>query len=294
MDCRAQRSVASYTIPADVERLQWDPHLPFNLYAALEDGTVACIDARNTSALAYCYTAHEETVSSLSFSAGVRGMMSTASVDGTVKIWDVHTSVDTNEETGARQSPRPKLVAYKSMQVGKLFACEYYHRGVPFTLACGGDEGKVAVWESDELSTIREYFKDRSLSQQATVGVGVGGVTANGVGDLSVPMPVELPTIMSTSVVDAHTVDGEAANAAKKKKKGKKKKAGVEFGVSAGVSNVEEDPDVGSERVVVPLQEATGIGASESVPILSSGEKKKSKKKKQKKSGLLVEAEGVS
>ena len=76
-------------------------------------------------------------------------------------------------------------------------------------------------------------------------------------------------------------------------RKGKKKKAGVEFGVSAGVSNVEEDPDVGSERVVVPLQEATGIGASESVPILSSGEKKKSKKKKQNKSGL-VGAEGAS
>jgi hypothetical protein len=41
-------------------------------------------------------------------------------------------------------------VAYKTMNVGKLFALQFYHDD-PFLLAVAGDKGVVAIWESDEL-----------------------------------------------------------------------------------------------------------------------------------------------
>ena len=42
------------------------------------------------------------------------------------------------------------MVAYKTMNVGKLFSVQYY-QDEPFLLAAAGDKGVVAVWESDEL-----------------------------------------------------------------------------------------------------------------------------------------------
>lgn len=42
------------------------------------------------------------------------------------------------------------MVAYKTMNAGKLFALQFYY-DEPFLLATGGDKGLVAVWESDEM-----------------------------------------------------------------------------------------------------------------------------------------------
>ena len=55
------------------------------------------------------------------------------------------------------------MVAYKSMNVGKLLALQYYHDD-PFLLATGGDKGMVAVWESDEMEQLRKRFTHRHNS----------------------------------------------------------------------------------------------------------------------------------
>ena len=60
--------------------------------------------------------------------------MATASLDKTVKLWDVH-------------APEPFGVAYKTMAVGKLVTLQFYADD-PFVLATGGSKGVVAVWDT--------------------------------------------------------------------------------------------------------------------------------------------------
>lgn len=150
VDCRsASAEPMRYSLESDVEAMQWDPFSAYHLYCALEDGEVVCIDRRKEGAPLYVFKAHEETTTSLSFSCGVPGMMATSSLDQAVRVWDV---LDTTE---------PKLVAYKSMNVGRLFTLQYYSDD-SFALAAAGEQGVVAVWESDEQEILLNHFSSRA------------------------------------------------------------------------------------------------------------------------------------
>ncbi|CAM9177971.1 unnamed protein product, partial [Ectocarpus fasciculatus] len=157
-DCRTGATALSARIGSDPESLAWNPNEPNHLYCSLEDGLVVCIDVRQAGANKgpinplFSFRAHEETTSSVSFSTLVPGMMATSSVDQTVKVWDILAA--------SKGSGSPHPVAYKTMNVGKIFAMNY-SADVPYLLACGGDAGVVAVWESDELDVIRKYFSGR-------------------------------------------------------------------------------------------------------------------------------------
>ncbi len=151
-DCRSPaQAPPSYTVSSDVEAIQWDPHNSYNVYCSLENGEIVCIDTR-AGGVMRSFMAHDTTTSSLSFSSRVPGMLATASVDKFVKVWDV----------SEWQAETPRMVAYKSMMVGKLFALNY-NNDEPFLLAAAGDRGQVAVWESDEQDAINSYFSGRVL-----------------------------------------------------------------------------------------------------------------------------------
>ena len=178
IDARSATTTTACTLGSDIESLTWDPFNPFHLYCALEDGTIVCIDVRNcgnkgataagekskkskkNDAINFTFQAHDQTTSGVSFSQRVPGMMATASIDKTVKVWDV-SDLQSSEAGG------PRLVAYKTMNVGKLFALQY-NPDDPFLLAAAGDTGMVAVWESDELETIESYFKQRVVPSKST------------------------------------------------------------------------------------------------------------------------------
>jgi len=153
MDCRSGTTIAEYTLEEDVETLEWNPFDPNQLFCALESGTVVCIDRRYPDATQFQFLAHDSVVTGLSFSAKVPGMMATASTDKTVKVWDV-----LGEDGGPRSAP--KMIAYKSMAVGKLFGLEF-SPDEAFVLAAGGDKGMLAIWESDEQAMIEDYFGPR-------------------------------------------------------------------------------------------------------------------------------------
>lgn len=170
IDARSATTTSACALPADIESLSWDPFNPFNLYCSLEDGAIVCVDVRNCAssgagqakkdAIRFSFQAHEQTTSGISFSQRVPGMLATASIDKTVKVWDVN-------DLQASNGGAPRCVAYKTMNVGKLFALQYSPDD-PYLLACAGDTGMVAVWESDELSTIEEYFKSRVQPSKST------------------------------------------------------------------------------------------------------------------------------
>lgn len=219
MDCRAPSNgpvVTFNSLPSDVENLSWDPHCPSHLYCAMEDGQVSCFDMRGSrggspSKALFTFQAHDTTTSSLSFSPRVPGMMATCSVDKTVKVWDcqaIHQASVAADNTSASGSKKakgskfpdaPDLVAYKTLNAGKLFSMEFC-ADEPYLLATAGDEGVCAVWESDEVPTIEGRFQDRVLPEQghgvhstveatiengssnssSSVGVGVGVESTRG------------------------------------------------------------------------------------------------------------------
>jgi periodic tryptophan protein 1 len=74
------------------------------------------------------FAAHKAAVTSLSFSGRVRGLLASCSADKTVRVWDVCGALG------------PRLVAYKSMNVGRLFTLQC-SPDEPFLLAAAGDKG---------------------------------------------------------------------------------------------------------------------------------------------------------
>jgi len=166
LDCRSGALAASYKVPSDMESMAWNPYSPFHLYCSLEDGQVVCIDVRNTKEAVFKFAAHDQTTSSIGFSAAVPGMLATASIDKTVRVWDVAGCV----VEGKKGVSAPVMVAYKTMNVGKIFSLSFYNDD-PFLLAAGGDQGVVAVWETDEQEAIQRHFGSRVQQRSGDASV---------------------------------------------------------------------------------------------------------------------------
>lgn len=231
-DCRSMsQTILISNLPADVESMKWNPFQPNHLYCSLEDGQVTCVDVRRPGSPLATFQAHTKTCSCLSFSKIVPGMLATSSVDKTVRVWDV---------SSVGSAVAPQLVAYKSMNVGKLFTVEYYPSD-HFTLAAGGDGGVVAVWESDEQEAIKAHFSSRipgavAAEEAESVAVGMQEMELASAEDVAVASRVVVlqekntyGLVHGTSNLadeDAEPDDGEDEKtpAEKDKKKKKKKK----------------------------------------------------------------------
>ena len=181
VDCRSAAVTVvniGAALPCDVESLAWDPFCPQLLYASMEDGQVSVFDVRRLGGALCTFQAHAKTVTSLSFSAKVCGFLATASVDKSVRVWDVtalHEAAAAPAPAPAKKGKdkaagaaaaaaalMPKIIANKKLNAGKLFAMQCFDDS-GFVLAAGGDKGSVAVWLSDEWEAIRTHFADRSV-----------------------------------------------------------------------------------------------------------------------------------
>lgn len=150
LDVRSCEKVTRFAMTADLEDIAWDPHNPALLVAAAEDGMVRCFDVRNTAQPLWSLQAHrEEAASTVCFAPHIPGLVATASTDKTVKLW---------RTTG--EGAVPTLVSSKEMAVGKLFSMGWStEASQPWTLACGGSKGQLAIWEADEQAGLAESFQ---------------------------------------------------------------------------------------------------------------------------------------
>jgi periodic tryptophan protein 1 len=153
LDIRSPTNVTSFPTSADIESLQWNPHNPATFAVSTEDGNVTLYDARQNQSPLFTLHAHEATVSSVTFNALVPDMMATSSVDKSIKIWDIAGNT-------------PVCVETKSMGVGDVF-CVSYYQDDPFLLACGGEDGKVALWETAESTSVSRKFRKRARDAMA-------------------------------------------------------------------------------------------------------------------------------
>ena len=153
-DVRSPTNVTLFPTSADIESFQWNPHNPATFAVSTEDGNVTLYDARQSQSPLFTLHAHEGSVSSVSFNAMVPDMMATSSVDKSIKIWDIAGNT-------------PVCVETKAMGIGDVF-CVNYYQDDPFLLACGGEDGKVALWETAESTAVSRKFRKRAKAAVAS------------------------------------------------------------------------------------------------------------------------------
>jgi len=133
----ADAKVFRYALPADSECLLWHPHAPAALIASCEDGSVLAYDVRAPDSPLWRLQAHKAATNSVSLSTLVTGLMATASLDRTVKLWDT----DNLDAAGA-----PSAVSSKEMSIGQIYSVTFMPQA-PYLLAAAGSKGLVAIWD---------------------------------------------------------------------------------------------------------------------------------------------------
>lgn len=130
----------------DPECIRWNPHVPSELYCSDESGTVSIVDIRNPGKLVKRIEAHGKACSSIDFHPVVPGLFLTASVDRSVKIWDVKDNAT--------------CLITREPDVGKLFTASFAADS-PFLVACAGSRGELKVIHLDNSDSYRDFVKSR-------------------------------------------------------------------------------------------------------------------------------------
>ncbi|XP_053674920.1 periodic tryptophan protein 1 homolog [Anopheles nili] len=128
-DCRATNDDASsyktWLLGGEVERVCWDHFNQHCFVASTNDGKMHYIDTRRNDQTLWTKEAHDKEITGLVLSTRVKGMLSTASADGSLKVWDI------NEQDA-------RLVYKRNPKIG-VIQCMDECQDNPFTLALGGD-----------------------------------------------------------------------------------------------------------------------------------------------------------
>lgn len=166
-DMRAPDSkVARWGVESDVEQVKWDPLDENVFYVSTENGVLHCFDARQLPATpeqskpTWRLQAHEKSLSSFSLNPVVPGMIATASVDRTTKLWNI------TPDAG------PSLVVSRDLGVGKVFSANFAPDAeVAFRLAVAGSKGAVQVWDTSTNKAVREAFATKARLPDASADV---------------------------------------------------------------------------------------------------------------------------
>ena len=225
-DSRSPSAIAVWKFAAEIECLTWNPYEPHSFLASTEDGAVYAADTRQSGALLFTLDAHQASVSQVTFSKYVPGMMVTASADASIKLWDV-------------QGGKPSFLIARELELGAVYAAQF-SPDAPGVVGVGGMEGGLQTIDFFEFAEVRKHFSDRPVTAPPKP---VGRRATEGESDL-VYAAEEDPESDEESWVDvmqeltiapsAETADAAASGSTKqapkqgsklKAKKAKKKKA---------------------------------------------------------------------
>ncbi|XP_058834035.1 periodic tryptophan protein 1 homolog [Topomyia yanbarensis] len=151
-DCRSttdeSSSFKSWDLGGEIERVCWSHHNEHHFVASTNQGRVHYVDVRTDHPL-WSKELHEKEITGLVLSSMVKGMLSTASADGTLKVWDI-------DDEDAR------LVYKKNPKMGVIQCLEACPEN-PFMLALGGDlkTKNFAVINLLDNDVVSNVFKPR-------------------------------------------------------------------------------------------------------------------------------------
>ncbi|XP_055626163.1 periodic tryptophan protein 1 homolog [Toxorhynchites rutilus septentrionalis] len=163
-DCRATNddssSYKTWDLGGEIERVCWSRHNENHFVASTNQGRIHYVDIRNDHPL-WSKEVHEKEITGLVLSSKVKGMLSTASSDGTLKVWDF-------DDQDAR------LVYKKNPKIGVIQCLDECPEN-PFTLAMGGDLKTknfcvVNLLDNDVLTNVFKSRFDQNYTQTASEG----------------------------------------------------------------------------------------------------------------------------
>lgn len=148
-----QCDVIDANLPADPESLSWDPHHPNILAVSLEDGAVHFYNTASKSLL-YVLQCHQKACTSISFNPFVPGLVLTASIDKSIKLWCAHDA-------------EVKLLLERDPGVGKVFAASF-SADTPWLMAAAGSKAELKVMRLMDWPVAKDLIntKLQQLAQQ--------------------------------------------------------------------------------------------------------------------------------
>ncbi|XP_076445535.1 periodic tryptophan protein 1 homolog [Babylonia areolata] len=209
-DCRsAETCHKSWKVQGEAEKVLWNHHNPLQFLTCTEQGMVYCMDIRQDKAV-FTLGAHSKSVTGISLSSQVPGLLVTTSEDKSMKIWDI-------------QADKPSLVLSRNMHMNELH-CVGCCPEAPFVFAVGGKGHKV--WDVRESAAVRNQFLNRMPAKLAQECAG-DDRDVNDDDDADAAMAMEGLEMGEEEEEEEEKAAAAAAApvSAKKKKKKKKKKA---------------------------------------------------------------------
>ncbi|WFD04091.1 rRNA-processing protein [Malassezia obtusa] len=158
-DTRMPEQALVAGIGADVEAVRWNGWRDQSFVVAMENGVVQGFDARMLSptlthdAAQYTLVAHDGACTALDVSPHLPGCLVTGGTDRQVKVWSV-------DEADAGKPRSINLVAGRDLDVGKVFTVSFSPNDA-LTVAVGGSNGKLQLWETLSNAGVRRTFGDR-------------------------------------------------------------------------------------------------------------------------------------
>jgi periodic tryptophan protein 1 len=221
------KAATKWKLSSDVECISWDPHNHSQFLCSTDQGEVTCHDMRKAGqGPLFTIGAHAEACTGLAVNPLTPGLLATASLDRTVKLWDIR---------GGKVS----YIASKSMQCGQVFSISWSpDPDSGYTLACGGKDAKLNVWNTAASAAVRAAFNTGKTAEdfddEEELGMGKMKLDDDDEADPGSSDPdvsdeeeyIEMPT--DDGYGDDEGEGGEAGGDGKKKKK--KKKDGSQTG----------------------------------------------------------------
>eukprot|EP00960_Hanusia_phi_P074681 768287-Hanusia_phi.AAC.12 len=140
------KAAGKWPVSSDVECVAWNPHEEHQFFVSTDSGIVTCHDARHAGSNVYSIGAHDKAVTGLAVNQQVNGLIATASLDKTLKLWDV-------------RGGKAEYITTRNMDVDQVFCCSWcVDPEAAYVLAVGGKDGKLVVWDTTSNASIRQRF----------------------------------------------------------------------------------------------------------------------------------------
>lgn len=134
IDIRNPNNIFTHKMNTSIEHIEWNPFISTNLLLSCENGTIYSYDMKMNKILYEINAHNSHSVSCISLSKNMNGIMYSCSEDKTVKIWDIY------------DSTKPSHIMTKTMAIGDILSCSVNEVGNKVVLCCGGVD-MLGIWD---------------------------------------------------------------------------------------------------------------------------------------------------
>jgi periodic tryptophan protein 1 len=147
-DCVSPKSPKLWKVSGEVEKVVWNHLNPDFFLASCDDGMVFGMSV-NDKGVVFQLKAHDQSVSDISLSCYVPGLLATVSSDRNLKLWDIHNN-------------QPAFLFSRDVKMGALYAGKF-SCDAAYSIAVGGEKDGLKVIQLEKIDDVAGHFKGRPM-----------------------------------------------------------------------------------------------------------------------------------